>query len=465
MTESLFTLMRQEIALIAIIFLLLFIKVSDKKINTPLLFSVLLFANLFSGFISEKTGTLFNEMFVTSSSLILQKNILNIGVFILSLLSFNWIKQHKHAIEFCILLLSSLLGMFYMLSAGNFLMFYLGLELASIPLAALVNFDLEKTTSSEAAVKMILSSAFSSGVLLFGISLLYGTTGTLNFNLFADALNGSYLQVFALLFFIAGVGFKLSIVPFHLWTADVYQGAPVPVTSFLSVISKGAIIFVIMKVFNTAFAPMEDDWVNVFLFLSAVTITLANIFALRQNNIKRLLAFSSVSQAGYILLALASPSELSFTAINYFVLIYIFSNLCAFGTIGIISLFSGKENISDYKGLYSTNPLLAILLALSLFSLAGIPPTAGFFGKYFLLAGAASKGHYLLIIIASLNMIVSLYYYLKVVRAMFFDKSENALSTLTPSKASIAMLIICMIAILLLGFYGNLWNIVSVSNI
>src|SRR5207249_10599843 len=249
LTEFLY-LMKAELMITIIIFILLFLKLGSKEMkaeNMLNFINVLLVINLAAGFFNIPTGNLFGDMFRTNELFTLEKNFLNFGTLIISLQSYDWLKNHKHVPEFYILLLSTLLGMFFMISSSNLLMFYLGLELSTIPLAALCNFDLHQRRSSEAAFKMIMSSAFSSGLLLFGISLLYGSTGTLDFHELTLQLNDNSLQIFSLILLIAGFGFKISAVPFHLWTADVYEGSPVAVTSYLSVVSKGAILFVIVS--------------------------------------------------------------------------------------------------------------------------------------------------------------------------------------------------------------------------
>jgi NADH-quinone oxidoreductase subunit N len=337
-------------------------------------------------------------------------------------------------------------------------MFYLGLELSSIPLAALANFDLEKRKSSEAAFKFIISSAFSSGLLLFGISLVYGTTGTLTFTALTPHLNGGPLQIFAFILLIAGFGFKISAVPFHLWTADVYEGSPVTVTSYLSVISKGAVLFVFVSVLYTVFKPMALTWYYILFLLSVLTMTTGNLFAVRQNNLKRFLAFSSIAQAGFILIGITGASQAGTASVVYFVLIYLFSNLGAFGVIGLVSAAKGKEQIADYKGFYKNNPVLSWVLAISLFSLAGIPPTAGFFGKFFLLMSGAGQGNYLLITIAALNMVISLYYYLKVVKAIFMDANENPIEKIHIPLSPRLALLICVTGIVLTGLMSYVYE-------
>ena len=356
------------------------------------------------------------------------------------------------------LMLSALLGMFLMISSGNLLIFYLALELATIPVAAMANFDLHKKRSSEGAMKMILSSAFSSGILLFGISLIYGITGTLSFALIPGQLDGSTLQLLAFVFLLSAFAFKLSIVPFHLWTADVYEGSPIAVTSFLSVISKGAIAFIFITILYKVFQPIGEVWYNMLVILAVITMVIGNLFAIRQQNIKRFLAFSSIAQVGFILVGMSSGSEVGITAVVYFVLIYVFSNLAAFGVAAVITEQSGKENIDDYKGLYKTNPFLCWILALALFSLAGIPPTAGFFGKLFLITAGATKASFIFITIAALNMIVSLYYYLRVIRAAFMDKNENPISAIKLSPSVKLGLIICGAGIVLVGLLSWVYD-------
>ena len=461
MLNDFLILMKQELMITIIIFILLFLKLGNKEVKNGAMINfvnVLLLINLISGFIFQKTGWLFGDMFYTNELITFEKNLLNLGTLIISLQSYNWLKEHKHVPEFYMLLLSTLLGMQFMISSNNLLMFYLALELSTIPLAALANFDLEKRRSSEAAFKMIISSAFSSGLLLFGISMLYGTTGTVNLAELPAQLNGSPLQIFSFILLIAGFGFKISAVPFHLWTADVYEGSPVAVTSYLSVISKGAILFVLVSVLYNAFKPMNESWYNILFLISVLTMIIGNLFALRQQNMKRFLAFSSIAQVGFILIGITGQSAEGSASVIYFVLIYIFSNLAAFGVINLVSAVTGKETIDDYKGFYKTNPGLAWVLAIALFSLGGIPPTAGFFGKFFLLFAGAGKGNYLLIGIAALNMVISLYYYLRVIKAMFMDANENPIEKLHPGWSPRIAMIICIAGIIITGLTSGAYQ-------
>lgn len=463
MNENLLIYLRQELMLTALLFLLLFIKLGKDRSNTSILhfINIALLLNLAAGFCCRENGDLFNGMFQTNTIIVFEKNLLNLAALIISMQSFSWLKDNKNVIEFYLLTLTSLLGMFFMISSGNLLMFYLGLEMSTIPLAAAANFDLTKRKSSEAAMKLILSSAFSSGILLLGISFLYGTTGTLSFSIIPAFLNGNPLQLFAFILFITGFAFKISAVPFHLWTADVYEGSPVAVTSFLSVVSKAAVLFTLVNILYKVFTPFANTWYLILLLLAAATILVGNLFAIRQDNFKRFLAFSSIAQVGFILIGISASTQAGSASLIYFVLIYIFSNLAAFGVVSVVSAITGKENITDFKGFYKTNPFLAWVLTIALFSLAGVPPTAGFFGKLFLMMAGASKGNYGIIIFAALNMVISFYYYLKVVKAVFMEENPNPIDTIVlPTVSKIAMYI-CVVGVIVTGLASVVYDYIN----
>jgi len=456
-------LMKSELLITIIIFLLLFIKLGRGMKNELLLqcIQLLLLANCVVSLLYNRDGVLFDGMFHTSGLIAFEKSILSFGVYLISLLCTDWLRKSPHLPEFFILMLSALLGMFLMISSGNLLIFFLSLELSTIPVAALANFDLDKRISSEAAMKMILSSAFSSGVLLFGISLIYGATGTISFALIPGQLDGSPLQILAFVFLFTAFAFKLSVVPFHLWTADVYEGAPIPVTSFLSVVSKGSIAFIFISTLYKPFQPLHEVWDKMLMIVSIATMVIGNLFAIRQQNIKRFLAFSSIAQVGFILVGMISNGSMGTSSVVYFVLVYTFSNLAAFGVASVISDSVGKENIDDYKGLYQTNPFLSWIMALALFSLAGIPPTAGFFGKLFLISAGAAVGYYWFIIVAALNMIVSLYYYLRVVRSMFMDKNNEPIPRVRNNPAVRFGLIVCAAGVILVGLLSWIYEYIQ----
>lgn len=458
--------MRHELLLTAAALLVLMAEIftDPRKKNSISIFAVAIFGIItMAGFLPYSNGTLFGGMFVNSGTRVIMKNILNLGAFIVLIQSLGWLRKEENTertSEYFILLISTVIGMNFMISAGHFLMFYIGIELATIPLTALAAFERYRNNSAEAGIKLILSSALSSGILLYGLSMIYGTTGTLYFTEVAQLFTNGSLQVLGFIFFFAGMAFKISLVPFHLWAADVYEGSPVNITSFLSVVSKGAAVFILMIILFTVFPVIMQTWQKTINIIAIITMTVGNLFALRQKNLKRFLAFSSISQAGYILLGLVGGNQLGMTSVIYYVLVYVFSNLGAFGVITVISNRTGKENVDDYDGLYHTNPGLSLVMTLALFSLAGIPPVAGFFGKFFLFTAAAEKGFYMLVLIAVLNTIISLYYYLLVVKAMFINKSERPIEKFRSDFATKLALGLCVAGMIGTGFASIIFEII-----
>jgi NADH-quinone oxidoreductase subunit N len=466
MSLGTFLIMRHELLLIAAALTVLIAEIfwNPEKKGSISLFSIIIFGIItIIGFIPSPEGQIFGGMYVSSGTRLLMKNILNIGVLLVFIQSVTWLRKEENSekiSEYFLLLISTLIGMDFMISAGHFLIFYIGIELATIPIAALAAFDRYNNKSAEAGIKLILSSALSSGVLLYGLSMIYGTTGTLYFNEVATLFGNTSLQILGFIFFFAGMAFKISIVPFHLWTADVYEGSPVNITSYLSVISKGAAVFILMIILFRVFPVITATWQKTIFVTSILTMTIGNLFAIRQQNLKRFLAFSSISQAGYILLGLVGGNQLGMASVMYYILVYIFSNLGAFGVVAAISNATGKENIDDYDGLYHTNPKLSLIMTLALFSLAGIPPVAGFFGKFFLFTAAAQKGFYLLVLIAVLNTIISLFYYLLVVKAMFINKNESPVSTFKSDFPTRLALGICVAGIVVTGFASVIFEMI-----
>jgi len=451
-------LMRHEWALVAVALVLLIAEIvvnENRKQKIGIVACVLMALVTLLGFLPANTGSVFGNMYLTDPLRILMKNILNVGVLIIFLQSFSWLKQPNYqgrATEFYLLMLSSLIGVNYMISSGHFLMFYLGLELTTIPIAALAAYEQFKSKSAEAGIKLILLSAFSSAILLFGISVLFAASGNLYFQAFESS--DSLITVLGFIFFFSGLAFKISIVPFHLWTADVYEGSPTSVTSYLSVISKGSAVFILMIVLTTLFRFIQPMWQEVVYATSILTMTIGNLFAIRQQNLKRFLAFSSIAQAGFILLGVVGGTTLGMATVIYFVLVYVFSNLAAFGVLQAVEQASGKITLDDYNGLYKTNPRLSLVMMLALFSLAGIPPLAGFFGKFFLFTAVAESGFYVLLAVAVLNTVISLYYYLLVVKAMFINSSDAPVATFTSDTTMRISLVVCSVGILIIGFYS-----------
>ena len=474
MDYSQFLILKEELSLIAVILILfiadlLFLSPDAHKhggkpvLNTFIPVALLLVHTVITIVPGPETEA-FGGMYHNAPIQSIVKSILSIGTLIVFLMAHEWMKlpdtAHKQG-EFYFLTLCTLLGMYFMISSGHFLMFFIGLETASVPMAALVAFDKYRHHSAEAGAKYILSTMFSSGLLLYGLSLLYGTTGTLYFTDLPAHIDGNPLQIAAFVFLFSGLGFKISLVPFHLWTADVYQGAPSTVTAYLSVVSKGSAAFVLMTMLYKVFAPMVEDWQTVLYWIIIASITLANIFALRQENLKRLMAFSSISQAGYIMLGVISGTAQGMTALIYYVLIYLFANLAVFTVITIVALRSHKFNVEDYNGLYGTNPRVAFLLTLALFSLAGIPPFAGFFSKFFIFASAFQAGWHLLVFIALVNTVLSLYYYLRVVKAMYICKSEQPIAPFRSDNYTRIALVACTLGIVLLSIFSTIYETIG----
>ena len=459
--------MKNELMLVAIIMLLLVMKISEKGRSNNMwigVINVLLIINCIIDWLPMHEGELFGGVYRSYDLGNFGKNLLSTGVLLISMFSVDWLKRCEHIVEFYLLMLSTLLGMFFMISSGNLLVFYLSLELSTIPLAAMCNFGFEDRRSGEAAMKMIMSSAFSSCLMLMGISFLYGASGTLSFEVLTIVLQETPLYIMGFVLLFVGVAFKLSVVPFHLWTADVYEGSPIPVTAFLSVISKAAMIIVFTFLLYNVFGSLNRTWYILLYVLSIVTMITGNIFAIRQENIKRFLAFSSITQVGYILVGISGSSAEGVTSSIYFIVVYLFSNIAAFGVISQVAEKSGRETISSYRGLSKQNPFLAWTMAIALFSLAGIPPTAGFFGKIFLLKAGASNGDLFLITIAALNMIIALYYYLRVIRAMFMDENEEVIPKMKSGLSLKFALVVCLVGILVTGFSGSVYEyILSLS--
>ena len=410
----------------------------------------------------------FGGMYVAGQAAQVMKLILTFGTFIVVVMAEPWLENEarKYAGEFHLLVLSTLLGMYIMMSSGSFLLFFLGLETASVPMACLVAFDKWKKLSAEAAAKYILVATFSSGVMLYGISFIYAATGTLYFNDVANALSSRYiftpLQLMGLVFFFSGLAFKLSLVPFHFWTADTYQGAPTPITGYLSVCSKGAAAFAALAILVKAFGPMIDYWEYMLYVVIVLSITIANLFAIRQSELKRFMAFSSISQAGYIMLAVIGGSQMGMTSLMYYVLVYIVANMAVFTVISTVEQNNnGATKMSAYDGLYQTNPKLSFLMTLALFSLAGIPPFAGMFSKFFVFMAAAEQGSfwaYFVVFVALVNTVVSLYYYLLIVKAMYIKPSDNPLPTFKTDVNTRVALALCTAGIALFGICSCIYD-------
>lgn len=441
-------------------------KSERKTYVLSVLTGALLICQLVPCFMAEPASA-FGGLYVSSAIVNVMKTVLTLGTFIVVVMSQSWLKNNASQIsgEFYVLVLSTLLGMYMMMSSGHFLMFFLGLEMASVPMACLVAFDRYKKKSAEAAAKYILTATFSSGVMLYGISFLYGAVGTLYFDDMAEQIQFTPLAIMGMVFFFSGLGFKISLVPFHFWTADTYEGAPTPVTGYLSVVSKGAATLTLAIILMHVFGRLVEYWEPLLWIVIMLTITVGNLMAIRQNELKRFMAFSSISQAGYIMLAVVGNSAASLTALTFYVLVYVAANMAVFTVISTVEENNGgKTQMNAYNGLYQTNPKLALLMTLALFSLAGIPPFAGMFSKFFVFM-AAVGGHesapfwpYFVVFIALINTVVSLYYYLLIVKAMYITKEEHPLPTFATDSATKLSLVICTAGICLFGICSCIYE-------
>jgi NADH-quinone oxidoreductase subunit N len=413
----------------------------------------------------------FGGLYVTSAAVNVMKVILAAGTVIVCIMAQPWIQKSAMKLEgeFYMLLISTLLGMFTMMSSGNFLLFFLGLEMASVPLACMVAFDRHRKESAEGAAKYILVATFSSGVMLFGISFIYAATGTLYFDDVAAKMTAEPLTIMGLVFFFSGLGFKISLVPFHFWTADTYQGAPTPVTGYLSVISKGAAAITLCIILMKVFQPMVEYWDYMLYIVIVLSITVANLFAIRQSELKRFMAFSSISQAGYIMLAVVGNNQLSVAALTYYVLVYIVANMAVFTVINVVEQNNdGRTDMAAYNGFYQTNPKLSFLMTLALFSLAGIPPFAGMFSKFFVFMAGVQNGDpwaYFVVFIALVNTVVSLYYYLLIVKAMYITKTDSPLPTFQSDLNTRTALAICTAGIALFGVVSCIYEWIAATGL
>ena len=335
--------------------------------------------------------------------------------------------------EYYMVLLLTVSGMMFLASATDIVTLYVSLELATIPLFILTAWKRD-ALSGEAGLKYVIMGALASSLLIYGLGILYGLTGHMDFAGIRSALSASSPAFWlAVALITAGVGFKMTIVPFHMWAAEVYQGAPTPITAYISVASKCAGLMLLFQLFLNVMGRFIGDLTVMFAVLAAVTMTLGNVVAIVQNNIKRFMAFSAISQAGYVLMGFLSPGEGGVPAMVYYMLIYMFTNMAVFAVIVLHTNETGLEDIKDYRGLSRTNPVLALAMMIALFGLAGIPPLAGFVGKFFLFSIASKAGFHWLVALAAVNSTISLFYYLRIVRQMYIEPVAEGAKPLSVS--------------------------------
>lgn len=396
---------------------------------------------VFSGMLKpDLLALLFKETFIVAAILT-----------VLISVDYKPLKSHG---EYYGLIILATLGMSLMAAAADLIMLYVALELTSITLYILAGYLRDVPKSSEAGLKYFLFGAFSSALMLYGMSLIYGLTGQTGLKQVAVALATSNLHlpvVVGALLVLAGFAFKIAAVPFHMWTPDVYEGAPTPVTAFVSVASKAAGFAVLMRVFIGAFDFIRPEWVAVVGALSVVTMTLGNVVAIPQTNIKRMLAYSSIAQAGYVLIGVVSVSTLGVASAIFYLIMYTLTNICAFAVVILISNVTGSDEIEDFAGLSRRSPAMALVMLLALLSLGGIPPVAGFFGKLYVFAAAIEQGLLWLVVIGVLNAIISLYYYLIVVRVMYLEEPPSDEPVPVPALSTIVLLVTGL-GVALLGF-------------
>lgn len=392
-----------------------------------------------------------------------------VGVFTILLTQVSGEIDNSEYSECTILVLAVTMGMMLLVASTDLLMIYLAFETMGILSYLLVGIRARDERSGEAALKYVLYGAFTSGIMLFGFSLLFGLAGSTDLleisqqvALASQHPQDRLLLIVAILFFLAGLLFKTASFPFHFWCPDVYEGAPTPITAFLSVGPKAAGFALFIRLFYPLFATGNEadvygavsglDWPAILALISAITMTLGNLAAIHQNNLKRLLAYSSIAHAGYLLMGVVSLSDLGLRSVVFYLVVYLFMNLGAFAVVTMVASAGGSEEIDSYRGLGIRAPYVCVAMAIFLFSLIGLPPFAGFVGKVYLFAAVISKKIYWLAVVAALNTVISLYYYLRIVKAMFLEKPTEAVQIQVPLSSQ-ALLLALLVPTLGLGIY------------
>tara|TARA_B100001758_G_scaffold11869_1_gene8774 strand:+ start:559 stop:1974 length:1416 start_codon:yes stop_codon:yes gene_type:complete len=365
--------------------------------------------------------------------------------------------------EYPIIILLSILGMFFMVSSNDLILFYLGLELQSLSLYILASIDRDNLRSSESGIKYFVLSALSSGLLLYGCSLLYGFTGSTNFDLIANQLTKENVgAVFAMVFILVGLAFKVSAVPFHMWTPDVYEGAPTSITNYFAVVPKVAGLALLIKFMLIPFSNILLEWQTILIFISIASMILGAVAAIVQKNIKRLLAYSSIGHIGYALAGVATGEISGYESSIIYISIYVIMNIGAFSCLYLLKKDGQyKENISDLSGISKKHPLLAISLLIILFSMAGVPPLGGFFAKFYIFTAVLEKEMYALAIIGLLTTVISAFYYLKIIKTIYFDDSFIILEKVKNKTAQVSIFLSCSILLTFFLYPAILSNIVS----
>ena len=416
----------------------------------------------------NETGNLFSNSFISNSFTNFFKILILLGTLFIMLITQDFIKEMKiNYFEYPLLLLFSVLGMFFMISSNDLISFYLGLELQSLALYILASIDRDNLKSNEAGIKYFVLSALSSGLLLYGCSLLYGFTGSTNFeeiNLKMEIENTG--AIFAMVFILVGLAFKISAVPFHMWTPDVYQGSPSSVTNFFAVVPKVAGIAILIRFVQIPFEQLIDQWKNILVFMSLASMILGAVAAIGQTNIKRLIAYSSIGHIGYALAGVSTGTLAGYSSSVTYISIYIIMNLGVFGCIFLMKK-DGKycEDINDLAGISKQNPLLAVSFLIIMFSLAGIPPLAGFFAKFYVFMSVIESGMYTLAIVGLLSTVISAFYYLRIIKIIYFDEIKNPFDKIKNFGITSTVSLSCLILILFFLYPSILNNIVNTLSI
>ena len=413
---------------------------------------------------SNETEKIFLDSFTRDSfSNFFKILILIASLFVLNTSKVFIIDNKIGKFEYPIIILLSILGMFFMVSSNDIILFYLGLELQSLSLYILASIDRDNLRSSESGIKYFVLSALSSGLLLYGCSLLYGFTGSTNFDLIADQLiKDNTGAVFAMVFVLVGLAFKVSAVPFHMWTPDVYEGAPTSITSYFAVVPKVAGLAVLIKFMFIPFSNILSEWQLIIIFISIASMILGAVAAIVQKNIKRLLAYSSIGHVGYALAGVATGVISGYESSIIYISIYVVMNIGAFSCLYLLKKDGEyRENISDLSGLSKKQPLLAISFLIILFSLAGIPPLAGFFAKFYVFTAVIEQKMYALAIIGLLTTVISAFYYLRIIKIIYFDDSAISFDPVKNSVAKLSVLISCAILITFFLYPAILNNVVD----
>ena len=404
------------------------------KDGSKLIFNISLLVLLITAIItinetfSINRMTLFNDSVVIDYMSSFMKIITLLGAFLVLIISSSYLKIFKiFKIEYPILILSSVLGMMVMISSNDLMVFYMGLELQSLALYVLATFNRDQLKSSEAGLKYFVLSALSSGLLLYGCSLIYGFSGSTNFDTIANQLNSNeYVLTFGIVFILVGLAFKISAVPFHMWAPDVYEGSPTSVTLFFTMVPKIAALTVFIRFLYVPFLNLIDQWQMIIIFLSIASMLFGAIAAIGQTNIKRLIAYSSIGHIGYTLAGLTTGSNEGIQSSIIYISIYIIMNLALFSCLLMLKRNNQYyEEIGDLSGLSKNHPLLSLSLLIILFSLAGIPPLAGFFAKFYIFKAVLEQSMYFLAIVGLLSTVVAAFYYLRIIKIIYFDAEKE----------------------------------------